>query len=124
MQRLQYRASVQGAPGIHILGAEEHRRPGGRSNKLEGPAVEINAPSALVGLRKKVLLLSGKKFSLEGGNDDPPWHIRFRRPWYEDPGSYLETTASPAKSDAELLMKRGELVQYRVGTILEFQIIC
>ena len=52
-----------------------------------------------------------------------PWHLRFRRPWYEDPGSYLETTASPAKSDAELLMKRGELVQYRVGTILEFRII-
>ena len=44
MQRLQYRASVQGAPGIHILGAEEHRRPGGRSKKLEGPAVEINPP--------------------------------------------------------------------------------
>lgn len=46
MQRLQYRASVQGAPGIHILGAEEHRQPDGRSKKLEGP-VEINPPCAL-----------------------------------------------------------------------------
>ena len=44
MQRLLYRASVQGVPGIHILGAEEHRRPVGSSNKLEGPAVEINRP--------------------------------------------------------------------------------
>ena len=49
MQRLLYRASVQGVPGIHILGAEEHRRPVGSSNKLEGTAVEINRLLTLPG---------------------------------------------------------------------------
>ena len=67
MQRLEYRASVQGAPGIHILGAEEHRRPGGRSNKLEGPAVEINAPLGPGRVKEEGFASVGEKVFFRGG---------------------------------------------------------
>ena len=74
MQRLQYRASVQGAPGIHILGAEEHRRLGGRSNKLEGPAVEINRPLPIPGpgsVKEEGFASVRERFSLEGAMTPP-----------------------------------------------------
>ena len=76
---------MQGAPGIHILGAEEHRQPDGRSKKLEGP-VEINPPCALPcpgrvkdegfgSVREKVFFRGGQLISTAGTSnlfDLPP----------------------------------------------------